>query len=134
MSFSQKNTLPKALAKRRKCKRAVVRTPGVSFSLHWVYPTVLIFAVVVFLTIYLCQSAHQISIQYELGAMKEHKEALQKEQREIKLAIENLESLERIEKIAKTDLAMIAPSQRVVLDLAQPTNTALLEETSMINP
>lgn len=128
MSFSQKKTLPIVRNRRCKKKKKKRRADSYRYRMHWLYPTVLVAFIVIFLTIYLCQCANQIGIQYEIGELGAKKKALLKAQREYKLEIEKLEELDRVERIATQELNMVYPSRRVVLDLNRPTSTALSED------
>lgn len=131
MSFSQNATLPVVRQKRAKSARKIFNPAKIHYRIHPAYPVILIGLVVLTVTLYLCQSANHIRVQYELGQMKDKKATLLKEQRELKLSIENLESLERIEKIAREDMKMVQPPQRLILNLQQPASTALSEDVSI---
>lgn len=128
MPFSLKTTLPVLRRQRNKNKtlRSAVKKPQVRYCIHWAYPVAFVAVIVFFVTVYLCQCAQLISVQYKVGEMKCQKTQLLTEQRNLKLAIEKLESLERIEKIAHNDLNMIMPVQRHVLSIKSPTSVAQL--------
>jgi len=134
MSFSSKTRITVARQGHLRKARKVSASSGIIWRCHWVYPTLLIAVMVAFVIMYLCQSAHQISIQYEVNELKIKKFELVKEQRELKLAIENLGSLERVERIAKEEMSMSIPTQRLVLDLSQPGSVASIEEVSLASP
>jgi cell division protein FtsL len=128
MPFSLKTTLPILRCQRNKNKtlRTAVKKPKVRYCVHWAYPVAFVAVIVFFVTVYLCQCAQLISVQYRVGDLKNLKTTLLTEQRNLKLAIEKLESLERIEKIAHNDLNMIAPARRHILSLKSPTSVAQL--------
>ncbi len=128
MSFSQKATLPVTRRRHQRKRKPGARVKKVKYQFSWVYPTVLVAMVVLLVTMYLCQSAQQIRIQYDIGQLRAQKEDMLTRQREILLSIESLESLERIEKIAREEMNMIHPSQRVVLNLHQPASTAFSQD------
>lgn len=131
MSFSKTAALPVARKKRAKSGKKILNPVKIHYRIHPIYPVILVALVVLTVTVYLCQSANHIRVQYELSQMKEKRTVLLKEQRELKLSIENLESLERIEKIATRDLKMVQPPQRLILNLQQPASTALSEDVSI---
>lgn len=133
MSFSRNRDLPVLRRRSRRIVKKASKGAPIKYYAHWAYPTVFIVALMFMVSLYLCQCAQLISVQYKIGELKEHKMALVKEQKSISLNIENLESLERIEKIAIRDLGMVYPSQRVTLDLNNPTNTAFAEDEFIVS-
>ena len=125
MSFSRKRELP---VLRRRCKRRkkrISKAQTTKYFLHWAYPTAFIAAVVVIVSLYLCQCAQLVCVQYRSIQFKEQRNILLGEQKRVKLSIEKLESLERIEQIAMEDLKMVYPERRLILNLKRPTSTAL---------
>lgn len=98
------------------------------YRIHPIYPAILAIVLSAFITLYLCQSAQLIQVQYSIGQLKMQKAEILKENRQLKLAIEKLEDPTRIEMIAKSRLNMISPDRRIVISLTQPANTAVIED------
>ena len=93
-------------------------------GLQWSYPVVGFAAVSILLVAYLCQFAQIVSIQYTLLELRGERKVLQREQDELELSIQELTSLERVENVAVTQLGMVAPSNREVLQVV-PTAAAV---------
>lgn len=125
MSLYRKRELAVLRYRKPQSKKVVNRTPRIVYYLHWIYPTFFVVSAAIFITVYLCQCAQIISVQYRIGKLKQEKNVLLEEQKKIKLQIEELEALERIEKIARNDLKMVYPSYRHTLNIKRSTITAL---------
>lgn len=103
------------------------------YHMHFIYPLIFSVLVTACITLYLCQCAKLISVQYRIGELKTQRQRLENEKRRVKLNIERLEALERIENIACNRLKMKSPDRRMVLDLIQPTNTAQYEDSELLS-
>ncbi len=71
--------------------------------------------------IYLCLCAQLISCQYQVCRMKETKATLERSRLTMKLEVNRLSSLERIETIARKELGMSHPPNRLILDMRRPS-------------
>jgi cell division protein FtsL len=92
-------------------------TPAVSWSV--LVPTISCMALLILLV--LSQKAQLVSAQYRLVELKGQQVALLKSQSELKLRLQNLSSLDRVDSLARKKLHMIAPTERLVLDLGTPS-------------
>jgi len=128
MTVSRNKDMPALRVPKGHVRKKVTRKPRVKYYVHWIYPTIFVFILAFFISIFLYQSAKTISIQYRIGKLKQQKIRLLKDQKALSLNIEKLESLPRIEKIACTELKMVYPSKRYVLNVASETSTAMSSE------
>ena len=86
-------------------------------GLSWSYPLVGFAAVGILLAAYLCQVAQLVSAQYTLVELKAERAQLVRQQDDLELKIQELTSLERIERVATTQLGMVVPAERELLEI-----------------
>ena len=65
--------------------------------------------------------AQNVKSQYTLSRLKEKKIALEKTRLNLKLEVSRLNSLERIETIARRELGMAHPPNRLIIDMRNPS-------------
>ena len=65
--------------------------------------------------------AQNVKSQYTLSRLKEQKMALEKTRLNLKLEVSRLNSLERIETIARRELGMAHPPNRLIIDMRNPS-------------
>ena len=83
--------------------------------------TLALIGITAMILIYLCLCAQIISCQYQVFRMKETKITLERERLNMRLEVNRLSSLERIETIARKELGMSHPPNRLILDMRQPS-------------
>jgi cell division protein FtsL len=118
--------LPKSMDNSKKKDKP--RKKLYKYKIHPAYPAILAVLLVVFISAYLSQCSKLIRVQYNTHQLKIQKMEIQKENRQIKLAIDKLEAPARIEMIARNKLNMISPDKRIVISLTESANTAEIEE------
>lgn len=70
---------------------------------------------------YLGICAQNVKSQYTISTLKEKKAELEKTKLALKLEVSRLNSLERIETIARKELGMAHPPNRLVIDMRNPS-------------
>lgn len=70
---------------------------------------------------YLGICAQNVKSQYNISILKEEKAKLEKTKLALKLELNRLNSLERIETIARKELGMAHPPNRLVIDMRNPS-------------
>lgn len=103
-------------------------------SYYVAFSSFLLLFVAFLMILYLGICAQNIKSQYSLCRLKETKQTLERTKLALKLELNRLSSLERIESIAKKELGMSHPPNRLIIDLRNPSVLqASMEETLAMN-
>jgi len=86
----------------------------------WTYLLISTVMLAMLMVLVLCQRAQLVSHQYTLVELKQARSRALKERAELRLTIQGLSALDRVDGMSRVRLGMIAPAQRLILDLGQP--------------
>ncbi len=114
MTTTNIKTNLKAFGKQRRKSSYTAKKISGLHVLPFSLTTVLIF---LFVFAYLSICASNVKTQYELSKLQNDKANLEKSRLALRLEVNRLNSLDRIEKIAKKELGMSHPPNRLVIDM-----------------